>query len=136
LSLKERLAKLSLTIAADDQPMVAAAAKPAAKKAPAKPKAKPADDGDFDMLDIDDAPKKPAAKPKAAKEGAAVGGAVKAVPKKAPAKPKAKEESPVAARDKPARARKPVTYKVGDSDEDDFEDDDESFHADDSDDFE
>jgi len=55
--------------------------------------------------------------------GAAV---AKAAPKKAPVKAKAKEESPVAAREKPARARKPVTYKVGDSD-DDTEDDDDSF---------
>jgi hypothetical protein len=39
----------------------------------------------------------------------------------------------VAARDKPARARKPVTYKLGDSD-DDMEDDDDSFQPDDSDD--
>jgi DNA topoisomerase-2 len=132
LSLKERLAKLSLAIAADDEPMVAAP-KPAAaaKKAAPKPKAKPVDDGDFDMLDIDDAPKKEVAKPKAAAKagGAAV---AKAAPKKAAAKPKAKEDSPVAAREKPARARKPVTYKVGDSDEEE-EDEDDSFHADDSD---
>jgi DNA topoisomerase-2 len=135
LSLKERLAKLSLAITADDEPMVtaakpaAAAKKPAAKQA--KPKPKPVDDDDFDMLDIDDAPKKAAPKPKAVKEGAAA--VAKAAPKKAPAKAKAKEDSPVAARDKPARARKPVTYKVGDSD-DDAEDDDDSFQADDSDD--
>jgi DNA topoisomerase II len=128
LSLKERLAKLSIAMAADDEPMVAAS-KPAAKKA-AKPKAKPADDGDFDIMDIDDAPKKAAPKPKAAKEGGAA--VTKAAPKKAPAKAKAKEESPVAVREKPARARKPVTYKVGDSD-DDMEEDDDSFHADDSD---
>jgi DNA topoisomerase-2 len=128
LSLKERLAKLSIAISADDEPMVVAS-KPAAKKA-AKPKAKPADDGDFDIMDIDDAPKKAAPKPKAAKEGGAA--VAKAAPKKAPVKAKAKEESPVAAREKPARARKPVTYKVGDSD-DDTEDDDDSFHADDSD---
>ena len=130
MSLKDRLAKLCLAAAADDEPMVVAPKPAAAKKAaPAKAKAKPADDGDFDMLDIDDAPKKAAPKPKAAAAGGAV---AKAAPKKAAAKPKAKEESPVAARDKPARARKPVTYKQGDSD-DDFEDDDDSFHADDSD---
>jgi DNA topoisomerase-2 len=131
LSLKERLAKLSLAIAADDEPMVAAPKAAAAKKAAPKPKAKPADDGDFDMLDIDDAPKKAAAKPKAVKEGGAA--VAKAAPKKAPVKAKAKEDSPVAARDKPARARKPVTYKMGDSDEE-SQDDDDSFHADDSDD--
>jgi len=132
LSLKERLSKLSLAIAADDQPMVAVP-KPAAaaKKAPAKAKAKPADDDDFDLLDIDDAPKKAAPKPKAVKEGGAA--VAKAAPKKAATKAKAKEDSPVAARDKPARARKPVTYKLGDSD-DDMEDDDDSFQADDSDD--
>jgi hypothetical protein len=101
-----------------------AASTPAAEKA-AKRKAKPADDGDFDV-----APKKAAPGPKAAKLGGAA--VAKAAPKKAPVKAKAKEESPVAAREKPARARKPVTYKVGDSD-DDMADDDDSFHADDSD---
>ena len=131
-TLKERLSKLSLAIAADVQPMVAVPkAAAAAEKAPAKVKAKPADDDDFDLLDIDDAPKKAAPKPKAAKEGGAA--VAKAAPKKAATKAKAKEDSPVAARDKPARARKLVTYKLGDSD-DDIEDDDDSFQVDDSDD--
>jgi hypothetical protein len=115
------------SIAADDQPMVAVPnPAAAAKKAPAK-----ADDDDFDLLDIDNGPKKAAPKRKAAKEGGAA--VAKAAPKKAATKATAKEDSPVAAHDKPARARKPMTYKLGDSD-DDMEDDDDSFQPDDSDD--
>ncbi len=128
LSLKECLAMESIAFSDDHEPMVATST-PAAKKE-AEPKAKPADDGDGDFAFMDIDPKKAALKPNAAKEGGAA--VAKAAPKKAPAKAKAKEESPVAVCERPARARKPVTYKFGSSD-DDMKEDDDSFHADDSD---
>jgi hypothetical protein len=117
--------KAKAAISDDDKPMVPAS-KPDAKKV-AKRKAKFADDGDADFMK---SPKKAVPEPKAAKEGGAA--VAKAAPKKVHAKAKAKFESPVAVRERPARARKPVTYMVGDSD-DHIEEDDDSFHADDSD---
>jgi hypothetical protein len=98
---------ISAAISDDDAPMVPALA-PAAKKV-ANPKAEFADDGDADFMD--DYWKKAAPRPKAAKKGGAA--VAKAAPKKAPAKAKAKEKSPVAVRERPTRARKAVTYKVG-----------------------